>query len=156
MNDPNGLLFDGKRYHLYFQHNPFGTQWGNMHWGHAVSRDLLRWEQLDEAMYPDVNGVIFSGCGFVDRKNAAGCGAGAQLFSIPLWAASRLSLKNRKPHSGWPLRGRDGACLKNRRGLCTLHRPGNTGPQGVLPCANRRLRHGAVFAGQHLWHLPFA
>ena len=80
MNDPNGLLFDGKRYHLYFQHNPFGTQWGNMHWGHAVSRDLLRWEQLDEAMYPDVNGVIFSGCGFVDRKNAAGCGAGAQLF----------------------------------------------------------------------------
>lgn len=80
MNDPNGLLFDGKRYHLYFQHNPFGTQWGNMHWGHAVSRDLLRWEQLDEAMYPDVNGVIFSGCGFVDRKNAAGCVAGAQLF----------------------------------------------------------------------------
>lgn len=72
MNDPNGLLFDGKRYHLYFQHNPFGTQWGNMHWGHAVSRDLLRWEQLDEAMYPDVNGVIFSGCGFVDRKKRRG------------------------------------------------------------------------------------
>lgn len=80
MNDPNGLLFDGERYHLYFQHNPYGVVWGNMHWGHATSRDLLHWEQLDEAMYPDEHGVVFSGCGLVDEKGAAGYGAQRQLF----------------------------------------------------------------------------
>ena len=76
MNDPNGKVFYDGEYHLFYQYNPFGSQWGHMSWGHAVSRDLLRWEHLPVALYEEDGVMIFSGCVVVDEKNASGLGTG--------------------------------------------------------------------------------
>ena len=77
MNDPNGMFYKDGVYHLYFQWNPYGSVWGNLHWGHSTSTDLMHWKFEGCAIVPDAWGAIFSGSCVVDHNNTAGFGKGA-------------------------------------------------------------------------------
>ena len=72
MNDPNGMFFANGYYHLFYQYYPEGNVWGPMHWGHAISKDLIKWEELPIAIYPDKDKYIFSGSAVVDASNTSG------------------------------------------------------------------------------------
>ncbi|MDX1544138.1 MAG: glycoside hydrolase family 32 protein [Christiangramia sp.] len=74
MNDPNGMFFYNGYFHLYFQHYPDDNVWGPMHWGHAISTDMITWKEQPIAIYPDEKGYIFSGSAVVDNKNTSGFG----------------------------------------------------------------------------------
>ncbi|MBD5226184.1 MAG: glycoside hydrolase family 32 protein [Bacteroidales bacterium] len=77
INDPNGMVYADGTWHLYYQYNPSGQNWGNMSWGHATSPDLFHWTEQPVALLPDELGYIYSGSAVVDKNNSAGFGAGA-------------------------------------------------------------------------------
>ncbi|PQA56826.1 DUF4980 domain-containing protein [Siphonobacter curvatus] len=83
INDPNGMIFYEGEYHLFYQHNPFEREWENMSWGHAVSKDMVHWEELPTALSPDRMGTMFSGSTVIDYENTAGFNRG----SVPAMVA---------------------------------------------------------------------
>jgi sucrose-6-phosphate hydrolase SacC (GH32 family) len=86
MNDPNGMFYLDGTYHLYYQYNPYGCRWGNMHWGHSTSTDLINWRHQPVALAPDAWGTMFSGSCVVDHTGSAGFGKGAV---IAMYTTSR-------------------------------------------------------------------
>lgn len=91
MNDPNGMVYVNGRYHLFYQYYPAAPNWGPMHWGHAVSEDLLHWEHLPVALYPDELGCIFSGSCVLDRANVSGLGSIENPPLIAVYTNHRIS-----------------------------------------------------------------
>ncbi len=85
MNDPNGMVYYEGEYHLFYQYYPDSTVWGPMHWGHAVSKDLVHWEHLPIALYPDSLGYIFSGSAVVDWNNTSGFGENGQPLLVAIF-----------------------------------------------------------------------
>lgn len=136
INDPNGLIwFDGE-YHLFYQHNPFGNQWGHMSWGHAVSTDLLHWQELPLAISEDERVSIYSGSVVYDQANTSGFGAPGQAPLVAIYTGCR-----RVPEGG---QAQELAWSLDRGRTWTQH-AGNP----VLDLGLRDFRDPKVF-----WHEP--
>lgn len=87
VNDPNGMVYFNHTYHLFFQYYPGGTTWGPMHWGHAISKDLMHWKELPIALYPDSLGYIFSGSAVVDSNNTSGFGKNGKIPLVAIFTS---------------------------------------------------------------------
>ncbi|MGC4233096.1 MAG: glycoside hydrolase family 32 protein [Niabella sp.] len=128
-NDPNGMVYFNNEYHLFFQHNPYGRNWGNMTWGHAVSKDLIHWTELDDAIHPDQGGPVFSGGAVVDKSNTSGLGENGK----PAMVLFHTGARGWGQYMSWSTDGR------------TFHRY----DKAVVPRINKDNRDPKV-----IWHEP--
>ncbi|MBR2353588.1 MAG: glycoside hydrolase family 32 protein [Clostridia bacterium] len=94
INDPNGLIYLDGIYHMFYQHNPCEPNWENMHWGHAVSTDLLHWEEQDIALYPDDGGLMYSGSAIQDTNNLLGLQAGETPTTLLFYTSTKPFMQN--------------------------------------------------------------
>lgn len=119
LNDPNGLIYSDGVFHLYFQANPFHTEWENMHWGHAISYDLLHWEQKEPVLFPDETGAMFSGSAIQDHANDAGYGNGSLLYFYTA-AGNTSEWSQGKPYVQMLAASGDGGNVLQKTGLVLL------------------------------------
>ena len=91
MNDPNGMVYYKGEYHLFYQYYPDSTVWGPMHWGHAVTKDLIHWQHLPVALYPDSLGYIFSGSVVVDKNNSSGFKTGEESPLVAIYTYHNMT-----------------------------------------------------------------
>lgn len=92
-NDPNGLIQYNGKYHMFYQYNPCSSEWGTMHWGHAVSDDLIHWEEKDIALYPDELGAMYSGSAVEDVKVVSGISNGKNAPMLMYYTAAAALLQ---------------------------------------------------------------
>jgi len=154
MNDPNGLIYVDGTWHLYYQHNPSGEQWGNMAWGHATSADGVRWQEQPVALRERLEPAqplhaesVFSGCAVVDPQNRSGLAAGQPTPILAFYTAAYSWLV--------PTRGRQAQALAiSRDGGRTLERYADN-PLVALPPKNPEHLNGDEFRDPKvLWHAP--
>jgi fructan beta-fructosidase len=101
MNDPNGLVWYDGEYHLFFQYNPLGNDWGNMSWGHAVSRDLTAWEELPVALEHTPTEAVYSGSAVVDRANTSSLGTGDTPAMVAVYTSHDLVTGHQGQSVAW-------------------------------------------------------
>lgn len=113
MNDPNGPVFFRGKYHIFYQHDPNSLVWDRMHWGHAVSDDLLTWEYLPIALFPDEMGDIYSGSCIVDQNNVSGLGSGEEPPLLVFYTSHHMETKREQQCLAYSL---DGITFKKYEG----------------------------------------
>ncbi|MCR5059007.1 MAG: glycoside hydrolase family 32 protein [Clostridiales bacterium] len=93
INDPNGPVFYKGKYHLFYQHDPNSLVWDRMHWGHAISDDLLTWKHLPIVLFPDETGDIYSGSAVVDKENVSGLGSKGDPALLVFYTSHHMETK---------------------------------------------------------------
>ncbi len=102
INDPNGLVYNNSRYHLFYQHNPMGIRWGHMSWGHAVSKDLVTWQHLPLAIEEGKEIMIFSGTCVMDKDNTSGFGKQGKIPMVAIYTGHQEGI-NQSQHIAYSL-----------------------------------------------------